>query len=530
MKKLCIVFSLLVMAMSAGAQVPKLESYPGMPAVVYLDFDGHYVQSAAWNSGYPINCVPGNFTAAQITEVFKRVSEDYSIFKLNITTDSTKYLAAPLTQRIRIILTPTRFFVPAGTGGIAYMNSFIWGDDTPGFVFLDANATPKFAAEAAAHEAGHSLGLAHQSVYSQDCAYSSYNSGQGSGEIGWAPIMGFSIDRHFSTWNNGECSLDCGMLQNDISIISSKIVGGGLKPDDVIDVHTNAPAFTITGNNVRAAGFINSNADIDVFRLNVTQQSRLYLQGLPPLNASGQSYGNVDIMLKLLNASGTVIRTYNYTDSLRARIDTILSVGTYYVSVDGVGNMNVPSDYGSVGDYELTGTLISTASLPIYRMQLTGRISNNAQHTLNWGIEADEPLRNIELQYSADGVSFSRLTTVAEKNGTYTFNPFSQGNIYYRVTAWLRDGSSKTSPVVSLQSGGTKKNIELVNNQAGNELLVGSTGIYRYEIYDPTGRVINKGVLSAGLNRIPVAATHRGMYYFKALNTTVSETERFLKL
>ena len=529
MKKLCFVLSLLI-AITTGAQVPKLESYPGMPAVVYLDFDGHYVHSAAWNNGFPINCVPGNFTTAQITEVFKRVAADFSIFKLNITTDSTKYLAAPLTQRIRIILTPTSFFVPAGTGGIAYMNSFIWGDDTPGFVFLDANATPKFAAEAAAHESGHSLGLAHQTVYSQDCAYSSYNSGQGSGEIGWAPIMGFSIDRQFSTWNNGECSLDCGMLQNDISTIASKIVGGGLKPDDVADTYTGATNFTVAGNAVSAKGFINANTDLDVFRLNLTTQSRLYLQGLPPLNGSGQSYGNVDIMLKLLNASGAEIRTYNYTDSLRARIDTVLAAGTYYISVDGVGNMNVPSDYGSVGDYELNGTLTSTSALPIYRIDLAGRTNNNAQHILNWGIEADEPLRSIELQYSLNGSDFTRLINVAEKQGSYTFNPFSQGNIYYRVTAWLRNGTSKTSPIVLLQSGGTKKNIELVNNQAGSDLLVSSTGIYRYEIYDMAGRVVNKGALSAGLNKVPVEASRRGMYYFRAYNTTVSETERFLKL
>lgn len=528
MKKLCLVLCCFF-ALGSYAQVPKLESYPGMPAVVYLDFDGHYVQSAAWNSGLPINCLPGSFTSAQITEIFKRVSEDYSIFRINITTDSTKYLAAPLTQRIRIILTKTSYFVPGGTGGIAYMNSFIWGDDTPGFVFLDANATPKFAAEAASHESGHSLGLAHQAVYAVDCSSSTYNAGQGSGEIGWAPIMGFSIDRTFSTWNNGECSLDCGMMQNDISIISSKINGGGLKPDDITDVYTSAPGFTVTGNNIRATGFINSNTDVDVFKLNVTQQSKLYLQGLSPVTAGGQACGNVDILLKLMNASGTVIKTYNYSDSLKARIDTTLNTGTYYVAVDGVGNMNVATDYGSVGDFELLGTLIATSSLPIYNMNLTGHVNNNEQHTLNWNIEADEPLRTIELQYSADGIRFSRLTNPATKTGSFTFNPFISGTVYYRIAAWLRDGSSKMSPVITLRSA-QRKPVEVLNNQATNELLVGSTGAYRYEIYDLSGRIVSKGTLSSGLNKIPVEGTRRGMYVFKGFNSTESVTERFLKL
>lgn len=530
MKKLCIVVCCLL-ALGTTAQVPKLESYPGMNAVVYLDFDGHYVQSAAWNSGNAINCLPGTFNTAQITEVFKRVAEDYSIFKINITTDSTKYLAAPITQRIRIILTRTSYFVSAGTGGIAYMNSFVWGDDTPGFVFLDPNATAKFAAEAASHEAGHSLGLAHQSVYATDCSYSNYNYGQGSGEIGWAPIMGFSIDRTFSTWNNGECSLDCGMLQNDISVISSKIIGGGLKTDDVPDVTTGAPTFAVAGNNISANGFINSNADVDVFKLNVTQQSRLLLQGLPPVNSTGQVYGNVDIMLRLLNASGTVIRSYNYSDSLRAAIDTILSAGTYFISVDGVGNVNVPTDYGSVGDYTLSGTLTAGSFLPIYNMQLAGHInSNNGQHIINWAIEADEPLRTIELQYSADGANFSKLTNPAAKTGSFSYKSYATGTVYYRLTAWLRDGSSKTSPIISLQSGGDRKPVEILNNQANNELLVGSSGIYRYEIYDMSGRIVNKGALANGVNKIPVEASRRGMYILKAYNTTESATERFVKL
>jgi hypothetical protein len=529
MKKLYTVICFLV-SLAANAQVPKLESLPGTQAVVYLDFDGHYVRNAAWNSGNAINCLPGSFSTAQMTEIFKRVSEDYSIFKLNITTDSTKYIAAPLTQRIRIILTPTSFFVPAGTGGISYMNSFIWGDDTPGFVFLDANATPKFAAEATSHEAGHSLGLAHQSIYSTDCAYSTYNSGQGSGEIGWAPIMGFSIDRTFSTWNNGVCSLDCGMLQNDIAIIDSKIVGGGLKADDVPDTYTAATPLSITATNISSKGYINNSTDIDVFKVTVAQQSRLYLQGLPPLNASGQSYGNVDIMLKLLNATGVVIRTYNYSDSLRATIDTTLAIGTYYIAVDGVGNVNVSSDYGSVGDYELKGTLTNAASLPIYNMQLSGRINNNAQHTISWAIEADEPLRTIELQYSADGVHFNRLMNPMEKNGNFSCKPFAPNTVYYRLQAWLRDGSSKMSSIISLQSTQDRKPAEVLNNQANDELLVGSTGAYRYEIYDLAGRIVNKGMLTNGLNRIPVAANRRGMYIFKTLNTTQTAAERFVKL
>ena len=52
-------------------------------------------------------CEAAPLTDAQILEIFNRVSEDYRPFNVNITTDSVKFLAAPLTQRIRVIVTPT---------------------------------------------------------------------------------------------------------------------------------------------------------------------------------------------------------------------------------------------------------------------------------------------------------------------------------------------------------------------------------------------------------------------------------------
>lgn len=74
--------------------VPKLNSYPGAVATIFLDFDGHYVQSSVWNNGNPFNCAPSGMTDPQITEAFNRVAEDYRPFEINITTDSDVFLAA----------------------------------------------------------------------------------------------------------------------------------------------------------------------------------------------------------------------------------------------------------------------------------------------------------------------------------------------------------------------------------------------------------------------------------------------------
>src|SRR5690606_11483983 len=112
------------LSLPAFSQV-KLSSLSSAPATIFLDFDGQTVHSAAWNNGNKLFCSPSGLNDAQITEVFNRVAEDYRPFKVNITTDSTVFLAAPLNQRVRMIVTQTSDWYQ-GVGGGAYIGSFTW--------------------------------------------------------------------------------------------------------------------------------------------------------------------------------------------------------------------------------------------------------------------------------------------------------------------------------------------------------------------------------------------------------------------
>ena len=117
-----------------ASSLPKLSSFATASATIFLDFDGQTVNSSAWNNGNTLVCAASGMNDTQITEIFNRVSEDYRPFNINITTDSTVFLAAPLTKRIRIIVTPNSGWYTGG-GGVSYTGSFTWGDVTRGFVF-----------------------------------------------------------------------------------------------------------------------------------------------------------------------------------------------------------------------------------------------------------------------------------------------------------------------------------------------------------------------------------------------------------
>jgi len=109
MKKIftLLICTVLVLISFDAFCVPKLNSYPSATATIFLDFDGHYVQSTLWNGGNPLNCAASAMTDPQIVETFNRVAEDFRPFDINITTDSAVCLAATLIKSIRIILTTT---------------------------------------------------------------------------------------------------------------------------------------------------------------------------------------------------------------------------------------------------------------------------------------------------------------------------------------------------------------------------------------------------------------------------------------
>ena len=102
MKKLTAPLLLLLTLFTSfnAYSIPNLNSLSSASATIYLDFDGHNVNSAYWNSGNAFTCAPAGMTDGQVTEIFNRVAEDYRTFDINITNELSKFMSAPLSKRI----------------------------------------------------------------------------------------------------------------------------------------------------------------------------------------------------------------------------------------------------------------------------------------------------------------------------------------------------------------------------------------------------------------------------------------------
>ena len=521
--------SMLAMALLfsfKALSIPKLNSFPGAVATVFLDFDGHNVNSSFWNSGNPLSCAASGMTDAQITEAFGRVAEDFRPFNINITTDSTVFLAAPLVKRVRVIITPTSGWCP-GVGGVSYVGSFNWGDDTPNFVFCDKLGpnSPKMVGEACSHETGHALGLSHQSKYGLDCSTpeETYNTGIGAGEIAWAPIMGNSYYRNFTNWNNGPTPYGCTSTQDNLSIIATQN-GFTYRTDDYTET-MDAGTYTVASSNFSVNGVIATNSDVDAFRVNVTQNSNFHLTAIP-FNVSSNWIGaNLDIKLELYNGLGALIATYDPPTTMTVTVDTILTSGVYYIRIDGTGNINI-GEYGSLGAYTITGT---AGALPIHDVALVGSVDKNT-HNLNWNIIADEPIKSITVESSKDGILFSKLSAVAANAIKFSYTPNQPGTIYYRlkVTSVLDQTAYSNTIALKSQAGTTDKPF-FVSTLVHNDIMINAPEKFSYRLSDLNGRVLSNGGGLQGTNKISTYNLPNGMYIIQLSSNIHQQTERIIR-
>lgn len=349
----------------------RLHSLPGAQRVVYLDFDGHLLSKCAWTQGYnggadivappwDIDGDPGSFgdtERTRIQQIWQRVAEDYAPFAVDVTTEYpgeaaiTRSSSSDQQYGMRVLISPISSYV-GNYGGVAYVGVFDMVGDfyKPALVFPEKLANgEKYIGEAASHENGHTLALYHDGTTTGV----EYYQGSGSGETGWAPIMGVGYNKNLTQWSRGEYP-NANNTQDDLAVIASR--GAPLRADDVGSGAATARVLAGSGP-LTAGGLVGPSGDADYFA--VTSGD-----GILTVNVTPAERGpNLDILVELRDAAGALVASGNPLDLLAADLSAPVTQGTYYIVVRGTGRLD-PLQAGGYSAYACVGAYTLMATVP----------------------------------------------------------------------------------------------------------------------------------------------------------------------
>jgi len=411
-----------------------LNSSPNSTKTIYLDFNGHTTSGTAWNNSYGISSinspaydldnVPGSFNTTELNNIqtiWKIVAEDYAGLDVNVTTQEpsvdkmTRTASADNTYGVRVVITrdfTTSVNQPCSCGGFAYVGVFSSTSEfyKPAFVFFNNLGNAKNVAEATSHEAGHNLGLSHDGTTS-----TGYYNGHGSGETGWAPIMGVGYSRNLVQWSKGEYA-NANQKQDDYLVMQNQGV-----PFDA-DEHGNSAgtATALSGSVVnglqqfKANGVLQGPNDSDHVSF-VANAGTLNID----VKSLGTNTGNADLLVSLLDSSGGVLAQSNSLDTMGTALSFNLpQQGTYVLKVEGTGKGDPLgtgyTKYGSIGYWNATiNAQVSSGNLPPSAQISADKTSGEAPLVVNFSAAGSTDPEGSSLSYSwtfGDGTTATGLT------------------------------------------------------------------------------------------------------------------------
>lgn len=289
--------------------------------------------------------------------------------------------------------------------------------------------------------------------------------------------MGVGYYTNVTEWSKGEYP-SANNSQDDLNIIGTKL---SYRPDSVSNTLTGATPLAIDPSNGSITvttpetdpansepvnkGIIETAADVDYFWFDAST-GPINITVTPAWAAYTRSStrgANLDVEVKLYDQSGTLITTNSPSDDTFATLATNVDAGRYFIVVSGVGNTVIPySDYGSLGEYFISGTITPAAAdttapnpNPMTWAQEPTAISGNSIAMTATTATDDSGVVEYQFQCLAGGTGC--INSAWQSSPNYVITGLSANTTYsFNVTA--RDTSGNVTTASSALSATTPAN------------------------------------------------------------------------
>src|SRR5881409_4271545 len=170
--------------------------------------------------------------------------------------------------------------------------------------------------------------------------------------------MGVGYYHEVTQWSKGEYADANNSSEDDLAVMQT--YGISYRADD----HGNfiSTATPLTGPAISASGVIEKRTDVDMFSFQTGAGTISFTVNPAPRGP------DLDISATLYDGTGNLVTSADGA-GLSASFTVAVATGTYYLMIDGVGSGDPVttgySDYDSLGQYQITGTVIATANQPV---------------------------------------------------------------------------------------------------------------------------------------------------------------------
>lgn len=208
------------------------------------------------------------------------------------------------------------------------------------------------------------------------------------------------------------------------------------------------------------------------------------------------------------------------------------------LTISGISTTQIASN---TTKYITIASVAATTPLPVELIDFNGN-SEESYNSINWVSASEVNFKHYELESSADGTTFSKITTVAPLSNVSSYNTYNyldfnffKPNTYYRLKIIDLDGTFEYSNIIAINNMNLTDYISDIIPNPTNDFIkfdvnTLTKNIITTEITDNLGKVLitetfkidDGGYSSINLN---LSELNSGMYYLKVVFKNSSKTE-----